>query len=64
MDYGREIDAALSSRDSIPKDKVLLWIESAGDYVNREDCIGPSARKAAPQDDKSGRFGGGSPVRA
>jgi hypothetical protein len=33
MDYRREIDAALSSQDSIPKDKVLLWIESAGDLT-------------------------------
>lgn len=33
MDYGREIDAALSSQDSIPKGKVLLWIESAGDLT-------------------------------
>jgi hypothetical protein len=31
MDYGPEIDAALSTQDSIPRDKVLLWIESAGD---------------------------------
>jgi hypothetical protein len=33
MDVGREIDAALSSQDSITKDKVLLWIESAGDLT-------------------------------
>ena len=31
MDYGREIDAALSTQEPIPRDKVLLWIESAGD---------------------------------
>lgn len=31
MDYGAEIDAALSTQDSIPRDKVLLWIEAAGD---------------------------------
>lgn len=31
MDYGREIEAALSTQGPIPRDKVLLWIESAGD---------------------------------
>ena len=31
MDYGREIDAALSTQGSIPRDRVLLWIDSAGD---------------------------------
>jgi hypothetical protein len=29
--YGSEIDVALSGRGPIPKDKVLLWIESAKD---------------------------------
>ncbi len=31
MDYRPEIDAALSSQDPIPKDKVLFWIQSAND---------------------------------
>jgi hypothetical protein len=31
MDYGPEIDAALSSQDLIPKDTVLLWIDSVTD---------------------------------
>ena len=29
--YGPEIDGALSGQGPIPKDKVLLWIESAKD---------------------------------
>jgi hypothetical protein len=31
MDFTNEIDAALSSQDPIPKDRVLLWIESVKD---------------------------------
>jgi hypothetical protein len=31
VDYGPEIDAALSNQDPISKDKVLLWIEPATD---------------------------------
>jgi hypothetical protein len=31
MNYGPEIDAALSNQGPIPKDRVLLWIESATD---------------------------------
>lgn len=35
MDHTPEIDAALATQGSIPKDKVLLWLESARDLPTR-----------------------------